>query len=50
MTRTASTAEMETLCDPKAAIASDNERIETTTTIASAAIVPNACAKSARAS
>ena len=50
MTTTASTAEMEMLCEPNAAMASDSERIETTTTIARAATVPNACPKSARAS
>ena len=50
MTTTASTAEMEMLCEPKPARSSESEKIETMTTIASAATVPNAWPKSARAS
>ena len=49
MTTTASTAAMPIPCDPKAAIASESEKIETMTTSASAATVPNAWTKSARA-
>jgi hypothetical protein len=50
MTTTASTAATPIPCEPNAAIASESEKIETMTTSASAAIVPNACTKSARAS
>ena len=49
MTTTASTAEIETLCEPKPARSSESEKIETMTTSASAATVPNAWTKSARA-
>ena len=50
MTMTAMTADTVTLCEPKPASRSESEKIETMTTIASAATVPNAWPKSARAS
>ena len=50
MTMTAMTADTVTLCAPKPASRSESEKIETMTTIASAATVPNAWTKSARAS
>ena len=50
MTMTAMTAETVTLWAPKPASKSESEKIETMTTIASAATVPNAWTKSARAS
>ncbi len=50
MTTTASTADTVTLCEPKPARKSESEKMETTTMIASAAVAPNAWAKSARAS
>jgi len=50
MTITAMTAETVMLCAPKPASRSDSEKIETMTTTASAATVPNAWTKSARAS
>ena len=50
MTMTAMTAETVMLCAPKPASRIESEKIETMTTIASAATVPNAWTKSARAS
>ena len=50
MTMTAMTAEIVMLCAPKPASRSESEKIETMTTTASAATVPNAWTKSARAS
>ena len=50
MTITAMTAETVMLCALKPRIASESEKIETITTTASAATVPNAWTKSARAS
>lgn len=50
MTTTARTAETVMLWAPKPASSRESEKMETTTTIASAATVPKACTKSARAS
>ena len=50
MTMTAMTAETVMLCAANPLSTSDSEKIETMTTIASAATVPNAWTKSARAS
>jgi hypothetical protein len=50
MTTTAITAATVTLCEPNPASRSESEKMETTTTIASAATLPKACRKSAAAS
>ena len=50
MTMTAMTAEIVMLCAPKPASRSESEKIEMMTTTASAATVPKAWTKSARAS
>ena len=50
MTMTARTADTVMLCAPKPASRSESEKIETMTTIASAATAPKAWTKSARAS
>jgi hypothetical protein len=50
MTTTASTAEIVMLCAPKPASRREREKIETMTTIASAATAPKVWTKSARAS